>query len=56
MNDYSLIRSYLSKEETEELKVLAKSKGMTLTGLRDSLCREALKRRQDPNPRKAANA
>ena len=44
MNDYSLVRSYLSKQEIAELKVLAKSKGMTLTGFRDSICREAIKK------------
>lgn len=44
MNDYSLTRSYLTKEEIKELKVLAKRKGMTLTGYRDQVCREAIRR------------
>ena len=44
MNDYTLVRSYLSKKEISDLKDIAKSKGMTLTGFRDSICREAIKK------------
>ena len=44
MNPYKLIRSYLTEEEIKILKSLAKTKGMTFTGYRDQICREAIAR------------
>ena len=44
MNYTGYMRTTLSKEERTALKNQARSKGMTLVGFYDSLCRDAIKK------------
>lgn len=41
--NYKSFRSQLSESERQELKAIARAKGMTLTGLHDHAMREVIK-------------